>query len=72
MEDAPDMPENQNFYIIEHGIRLSGMPGWKTALKKSEIWQVTTFLSNLNKLPTRVLDEWKVTSAGPGAAPPKK
>ena len=24
--DAPDMPENQNFYIIQHGIRLSGMP----------------------------------------------
>jgi thiosulfate dehydrogenase len=70
MEDAPDMPENQNFYIIEHGIRLSGMPGWKTALKESEIWQVTTFLSNLNKLPPRVLDGWKVASAGSGPTPP--
>jgi len=70
MEDAPDMPENQNFYIIAHGIRLSGMPGWKTALKESEIWQVTTFLSNLNKLPPRVLDEWKAASAGTGPAPP--
>jgi mono/diheme cytochrome c family protein len=25
MEDAPDMPENQNLYIVQHGIRLSGM-----------------------------------------------
>ena len=66
MEDAPDMPENQNFYIIAHGIRLSGMPAWKTTLKESEIWQVTAFLSSLNKLPPRVLDGWKVTSAGTG------
>jgi thiosulfate dehydrogenase len=70
MEDAPDMPENQNFYIIEHGIRLSGMPSWKTALQQSEIWQVTTFLSNINKLPPHILDGWKAASARPGPAPP--
>src|SRR5271167_4538355 len=29
LEDAPDMPENQTYYIIQHGIRLSGMPAWK-------------------------------------------
>jgi hypothetical protein len=29
MEDAPDMPENENFcIIIEHGKRFMGMPGW--------------------------------------------
>ena len=70
MEDAPDMPENQNFYIIEHGIRLSGMPSWKTALQQSEIWQVTTFLSNINKLPPHILDGWKAASAGSGPTPP--
>ena len=25
VQDAPDMPENQDLYIIQHGIRLSGM-----------------------------------------------
>ena len=30
LEDAPDMPEEQNFYIIQHGIRLSGMPASRT------------------------------------------
>ena len=66
MEDAPDMPENQNFYIIQHGVRLSGMPAWKTTLKSSELWQVTTFLSNMNKLPPRVLDAWKAAATEPG------
>jgi thiosulfate dehydrogenase len=68
VEDAPDMPENQNFYIIQHGVRLSGMPGWKTSLKESEMWQVTTFLSNMDKLPPHVLAAWKTAAAEPGAA----
>ena len=65
-EDPPDMPENQNFYIIEHGVRLSGMPAWKTSLKEPEVWQVTTFLSKMDKLPPAVQAGWKIASSGPG------
>ena len=68
MEDAPDMPENQSFYIIQHGIRLSGMPAWKQVLSEQEMWQVTTFLSRMDKLPPPVLDQWK-TAAGGGVIP---
>lgn len=56
------MPENQNFYIIQHGIRLSGMPAWKQALSEQEMWQVTTFLSHMDKLPPQVSAAWKTTS----------
>jgi hypothetical protein len=49
-EDAPDIPENRNFYIIQHGIRLSGMPAWKRSLSEQQNWQVTIFLSVMNKL----------------------
>ena len=63
-EDAPDMPENQDFYIIQHGIRLSGMPAWKQALNDQEIWQVTTFLSHMDKLPPRVSAAWKSAASG--------
>lgn len=68
LEDAPDMPENQNFYIIQHGVRLSGMPAWKTNLTDSQVWQVTTFLSNMNKLPPQVLAAWKAAATGSGTA----
>jgi mono/diheme cytochrome c family protein len=63
LEDAPDMPEYQNFYIIQHGIRLSGMPASRNSLKHEEIWQVTTFLSHMDKLPPQVSDQWKVAAA---------
>jgi mono/diheme cytochrome c family protein len=59
MEDPPDMPENQNFYIIQHGVRLSGMPAWKSSLNEQEMWQVTTFLSHMNKLPPQLAEQWK-------------
>lgn len=54
-EDTPDMPENQNFYIIQHGIRWSGMPAWNQTLSDAQVWQVVTFLSNIQKLPPAAL-----------------
>jgi thiosulfate dehydrogenase len=64
VEDAPDMPENQNFYIIQHGIRLSGMPAWKGTLSEQETWQVTTFLSHMDKLTPPVSEAWKTSASG--------
>ena len=63
LEDAPDMPENQNHYIIEHGIRLTGMPAWKQVLNDQQIWQVTTLLGQMDKLPSTVTDSWKAMAA---------
>jgi mono/diheme cytochrome c family protein len=63
MEDAPDMPESQNFYIIQHGIRMSGMPAWKQSLSEQQMWQVTAFLNHMDKLPPHVSTAWK-TEAG--------
>lgn len=70
VEDAPDMPENQNFYIIQHGIRLSGMPAWKGVLKEQEMWQVTTFLSHMDKLPPQVSTDWKTAAAATQGSEP--
>ena len=73
VEDAPDMPENQNFYIIQHGIRLSGMPAWKQSLSNQQMWQLVTFLSHINKLPPQVSGAWKAaanSSAHESLSPP--
>lgn len=50
-KDSPDMPENQNFYVVQHGVRWTGMPAWKNTLNDTQIWQVITFMSNIEKLP---------------------
>ncbi len=41
------MADNQTFYIIQHGIRWSGMPAWSKTLSENQTWQLVTFLSHL-------------------------
>lgn len=57
---APDMrlAATQNlsdaelFYIIENGVRLTGMPGWSTGTKEGEIssWHLVHFIRHLPKM----------------------
>jgi mono/diheme cytochrome c family protein len=57
---APDMrlPATQNlsdaelFYIIENGVRLTGMPGWATGTKEGETssWHLVHFIRHLPAL----------------------
>jgi thiosulfate dehydrogenase len=73
-KDAPDMAENQNFYIIQHGIRWTGMPAWNKTLNETQTWQIVTFLSNIEKLPpaaTKVLEPIPAPAAnGAGESKP--
>ena len=63
---APDMPDNQNFYIIQHGVRWTGMPAWSQTLGETQIWQIATFMANIEKLPPAAR---KVLEPPPAAAP---
>ncbi|MGA7626553.1 MAG: c-type cytochrome [Candidatus Acidiferrales bacterium] len=78
-KEAPDMPENQNFYIVQHGIRWSGMPAWNKTLNDTQIWQLVTFMSNIEKLPPAALKLFEASSRASsevpestGAAPAKR
>jgi mono/diheme cytochrome c family protein len=51
-------PEWHTFYVIQKGIRRTGMAGWEKMLTTDEIWKVTAFLSRLDKLPPAVKQRW--------------
>jgi mono/diheme cytochrome c family protein len=59
LHDKPDMPENQNFYVIKHGIRWSGMPAWNQSLSDQQIWQLCAFLARMDKLPAPIEQQWR-------------
>lgn len=71
ISDAPDMEENENYYIIVHGVRWTGMPGWKNVLSDQQIWQVVTFLSHMDKLPSSVKSAFGSPASEPGTTPAK-
>lgn len=57
-EAPPRRPEGEIFYIVQHGIRYSGMGGWSGLINKEQTWQVASFLSRLDSLPPQVAEEW--------------
>lgn len=52
-------PPGYTFWKIDHGIRLTGMPSWKTTLTKRQMWTVALFLKHMNKLPPTAEQVWK-------------
>jgi len=71
-KETPDMPDNQNFYITQHGIRFTGMPAWGKTLSEQQIWTVVAFLSRIEKLPPAALKVLEPPAPPPGVvtAPP--
>ena len=47
-----DLSDAELFYIIENGVRLTGMPGWATGTKAGETssWHLVHFIRHLPKL----------------------
>jgi len=65
-----DDPVGETYWKVENGIRLSGMPAFKSQLSDPEMWQVSLFLANANKpMPPAALDILNRAPAPPSEAP---
>ena len=45
--DVQQYKDGQLKWVIENGIRFSGMPGWKGVLEDDEMWSIVRFLRQL-------------------------
>ena len=45
--------ERELFWIVEHGLKYTGMPGWVAPEREDEIWAVVAFLKRLPTLDAR-------------------
>jgi thiosulfate dehydrogenase len=50
-EMVTDDPVGETYWKVTNGIRLTGMPEFKTVLSGTERWQVAMLLKHANKLP---------------------
>ena len=65
-----DDPPGETYWKVENGIRLTGMPSFKTQLSDTEIWQVSIFLANASKpMPPSVLELLNRAPSPPADAP---
>lgn len=52
------------FWIIQNGVRLTGMPSWKPAISEQDTWKLVNFVHNLPQMDTEI-----AAAAGPSAKP---
>jgi thiosulfate dehydrogenase len=68
-----DDPASETYWKAANGIRLSGMPSFKTKLTDTQLWQVSELLAHANEIPEsvkRVLVPDSPTSASAPTLPP--
>jgi mono/diheme cytochrome c family protein len=58
----PDDPAEQ-FWIVKHGIKMSGMPAWGVTHSDEEIWAIVAFLQKLPSLTPEQYKAMTVSSA---------
>jgi len=71
-EETQSLSDGALFYIIEEGVRLTGMPGWKTGTPEGEreSWRLVHFIRHLprltdeerrrmERLNPRTAEEWR-------------
>lgn len=49
-----DDEPGETYWKVAHGIRLTGMPGFKGGMTEIQCWQVSILLANADKLPPAV------------------
>lgn len=49
-----DDPASETYWKAANGIRLSGMPSFKTKLTDTQLWQVSQLLAHANEIPDTV------------------
>ena len=64
-----DDPDGITYWKVTHGIRLSGMPGFKAALSNTERWQITMLVAGADKLSPAVRAALGAISSDRGKAP---
>ena len=57
-DGVEDDPEGVSFWMIKHGIRLTGMPSFGDSLSDRQIWTLALFLKHMDKLPPVVQQTW--------------
>ena len=55
------------FWIIQNGVRLTGMPAWKSSVSDDNTWKLTRFIHNLPRLDAASASPNNSPVTGPSA-----
>src|SRR6185312_11200826 len=50
LADFPADDPAEQFWIVKHGLKMTGMPAWGTTHTDAEIWEIVAFLQKIHSL----------------------
>jgi mono/diheme cytochrome c family protein len=50
VEPGRDWPDREIYWVIKHGVKMSGMPGWEYRLSEREMWDLTAFTKAMHTI----------------------
>jgi thiosulfate dehydrogenase len=53
-DDVSDDPVGVTYWKVANGIRLTGMPAFKSSFSETQLWQVSQLLAHTDELPAEV------------------
>ena len=50
MAQTQNLTDGEIFYIINNGVRMTGMPGWRSSHTDEDTWKLVLFIRHLPQL----------------------
>ena len=63
-EHAGDMPLRELFWVIKHGIKMTGMPAWGVTHSDDKVWAMAAFVKKLPEYDALDYQEMRQQNAG--------
>jgi hypothetical protein len=68
-EETEDLSARELFWVIKHGIRMTGMPAWGPTHSDDKIWTIVAFVKKLPALSAKEYRAMQQQESGFGTAP---
>ncbi|MGP6159525.1 MAG: c-type cytochrome [Vulcanimicrobiaceae bacterium] len=67
-DGVEDDPEAVTYWKLKHGIRFTAMPSFGSTQNDDDLWKLSMFLKQMDKLPPAVEGAWKALPSSAGSA----
>lgn len=57
-DGVEDDPVGRTYWVVKHGIRMTGMPAFGPTLKDDELWRLAWFLRKMDSLGPKASKAW--------------
>jgi mono/diheme cytochrome c family protein len=59
LDETQRFKPRELFWIVQNGIKMTGMPSWRESMSEEQIWDVVAWLEASPKLPPQTYANWQ-------------